>query len=154
DAIIDCSRGESLSPIAAVDLDGVLAVAAFVEIGAIAGVPDHEIVPRLAEHLVGAGPASQAVVSCSAEKQVVAALPQEDIVDRLTEQQIVSGAADERIVALAPEEVGGRECPIGLGEGDRIITSLSECLDERRRPDRWPPAENGDCTVIDEDVSS
>src|SRR5262249_31846932 len=42
-------HGEGLVAVAAVDLDGVDAVAALVEVGVVAGVPDHPVVAGLAE---------------------------------------------------------------------------------------------------------
>ena len=48
--------GKRLRAVAAVDLDGVDAGAALVEVGVVAGVPDHPVVARLAEDLVVAVP--------------------------------------------------------------------------------------------------
>ena len=67
--------GEGLGDVAAVDLDGVVAGAALVEVAAVAGVPDHPVVARLAEDLVVARAAGQHVVAGAAEQQVVPPLP-------------------------------------------------------------------------------
>ena len=77
---------EHFGAVAAVDLGGVDAVAAFDQVGAVARVPDHAVVAGLAEHLVVAGAAGQRVVAVAAEQQIVAAL---------AEQGVVAGAAEQ-----------------------------------------------------------
>ena len=74
--------GERLGPVAAVHLDGVGAGPALVQVGAVAGVPDHPVVARLAERLVVAGPAGQHVVAGPAEQQVDPALAEQGVVAR------------------------------------------------------------------------
>ena len=54
--------GENLRTVAAVDLHGIGSPAAFIEIGVVAGIPDHAIVARFAEHLVVCVTARQSVV--------------------------------------------------------------------------------------------
>ena len=78
--------GKRLRAIAAVDLDGVDAVAALVQVGTFARVPDHPVVAALAEHLVVAGAAGQDVIAIAAEQQVVSALAQESVVSCLAEE--------------------------------------------------------------------
>ena len=70
DAVVDDRGEEGLGAVAAVDLDGVDAAAALVEVAAVAGVPDHAVVPCLAEGLVVAGAAGEDVVAGTAEQLV------------------------------------------------------------------------------------
>ena len=67
--------GELLGAVAAVDLDGVDAVAAFVQVGVVTGVPDHPVVAALAERLVVGVAAGQGVVLAAAEQKVDPPLP-------------------------------------------------------------------------------
>ena len=67
--------GELLGAAAAVDLDGVGAGAAFVEVGVVARVPDHPVVAALAEGLVVGVAAGERVVLAAAEEEVDAARP-------------------------------------------------------------------------------
>ena len=60
--------GELLDAAAAVDLDCVGAARAFVEVGVVAGVPDHPVVAALAECLVVGVAAGQGVVLAAAEQ--------------------------------------------------------------------------------------
>ena len=108
--------GEGLRAVAAVDLDGVDAVPALVEVGAVAGVPDHPVVAALAEDLVVAGAAGQHVVAVAAEQQVVAPLAEQGVVARLAEEQVVAAAAGEGVVAGAAEDVRVRQGAVGLVE--------------------------------------
>ena len=105
---------EVLGAVAAVDHDGVDAVAALVEVAAFAGVPDHPVVARLAEDLVGSRAAGQHVVAVAAEEQVVAALAEQGVVACLAEELVVAAAAGERVVAVAAEDVGVRQGAVGL----------------------------------------
>ena len=79
-------RGENFVAAAAVDFDGVGAGAAFVEVGIIAGVPDHPIDPRLAKDLIIVVAAGERVVIGAAEQQIEAALAKQRIVPRLAEK--------------------------------------------------------------------
>ena len=72
--------GEDLGAVAAIDLDGVGAVAALGQIGIVAGVPDHAVVAGLAEHLVVAVPAGQRVVAIAAVQKVGALAANERVV--------------------------------------------------------------------------
>ena len=81
-----------LGAVAAVDLDGVDAVAALVEVAAVARVPDHLVVAVLAEDLVVAGAAGQDVIAVAAEEQIVAALAQQGVVAGLAEEQVVAAS--------------------------------------------------------------
>jgi hypothetical protein len=64
---------ERFGPVTAVDLHGVVAVAAFHQIPAVAWVPDHAVVARLAEHLIVARAAGQRVIAVAAEQQIITA---------------------------------------------------------------------------------
>src|SRR5262249_56401157 len=59
-------RGEDLRAVAAVDLDGVGAVAALSQIGVVARGPDHADVPGFAVHLLVPATAAQHVVAIAA----------------------------------------------------------------------------------------
>ena len=100
--------GEDLGAVAAIDLGGVGAGAAFVQVGVVARVPDHAVVAGLAEDLVVAVAAGQGVVVGAAEQEVVAALAEQRVVAGLAEQLIGARAAGQRVVAGAAEQVGAR----------------------------------------------
>ena len=121
-------RGEDLGAVAAVDLGGVDAGAAFHQVGVVAGIPDHAIVAGLAEHLVVAVAAGQHVVAGAAEQQIEAALAEQRVVAGLAEQHVVARAAGQRVVAGAAEQIGARQRAVGFVERDR----------RRRRPGRTP----------------
>ena len=74
--------GEDLRAVAAVDLDGVGAVAALGQIGVVARIPDHAVVAGLAEHLVVAVAAGERVVAVAAEQKVGALAAEEGVVAR------------------------------------------------------------------------
>ncbi len=98
--------GEGLAEDATVDLDGVGAVAALVEVAVVAGVPDEPVIARLAIDLVGAVAAGEGVVAVAAVEEVDAALAQQGVVVRLAEELVGAVAAAERVVAgLAGELV-------------------------------------------------
>ena len=122
--------GEGFGAVAAVDLDGVDAVAAFVQVGAVAGIPDHAVVAGLAEHLVVAGAAGQGVVAGAAEQQVVAALAEQDVVAGLAEELVVAGAAGQGVVAVAAEQLRRGQRAVGLVERDGVVAGQAEHLDE------------------------
>ena len=109
--------------VAAIDLGGVDAVAAFHEVGAVARIPDHAVVAGLAEHLVVAGAADQRVVAIAAEQQIVAALAEQDVVARPPNSMIVAGAAGQRVVAGAAEQLGGGQRAVGFVERDRVVAA-------------------------------
>ena len=100
--------GELLGAVAAVDLDGVGAVAALVEVGVVARVPDHAVVAGLAERLVVGVAAGQRVVVGAAEQQVEAALAEQRVVAGLAEELVGARAAGEDVVAGAAEQVRAR----------------------------------------------
>ena len=60
--------------------------AALVQVGVVAGVPDHAVVAALAEHLVVGVAAGQRVVVGAAEQEVEAALAEQRVVAGLAEQ--------------------------------------------------------------------
>ena len=145
--------GEGLGAVAAVDLDGVDAVAALDQVAAVARVPDHPVVAGLAEHLVVAGAAGQHVVAVAAEQQIVAALAEQGVVAGLAEELIVARAAGERVVAVAAEEVGGGQRAVGLVERDRVVAVLAEDLDQRGVGDRGLAAGDRHGAAVDEERS-
>ena len=106
--------GEDFVAAAAVHLRGIVAGAAFEQVGVVARVPDQQVVARLAEHLVVAVAAGQRIVLAAAEQEIVAALAEQDVVAALAEQHVAARAADERIVAGAAEQVRGRQCAAGF----------------------------------------
>ena len=120
---------EGLGAVAAVDLNGVDAVAALIEIGAFARVPDHPVVARLAEHLVVAGAAGQHVVAVAAEEQVIAPLAEQGVVARLAEELVVAAASGDGVVAGAAEDV--RAC------GKAPLVSFRERLSLPPSPKSW-----------------
>ncbi len=146
-------HGKVFGAVAAVHLDGVDAVASFVQVRAFAGIPDHPVVAGLAENLIVAGAAGQGVVSVAAEELIIASLTQQDIVARLAEELVVAGAASQCVVAVAAEEVRGRQCPIGLVQRDFIVSSLAKDLDERRIGDRRRAPLNGNRPAVDEELT-
>ena len=97
--------GELLGAVAAVDLDCVGAVRAFVEVGVVTGVPDHPVVAALAEGLVVGVAAGQGVVLAAAEQEVSPALAEERVVAALAEELVATGPAGEGVVAGAAEQV-------------------------------------------------
>jgi hypothetical protein len=78
--------GEHLRPAGAVDFDRVVAFAAFVEIGVVAGVPDHPVVAAFAEDRVGGVTAGERVIVGAPEQEVGAATTEERVVAGLTEK--------------------------------------------------------------------
>ena len=97
--------GELLGAVAAVDLDRVGAGPAFVEVGVVAGIPDHPVVAALAEDLVVGIAAGEGVVVAAAEEEVEAATAEERVVAGLAEELVAARAAGERVVAGAAEQV-------------------------------------------------
>ena len=74
--------GEDLRAVAAVDLDGIGAVAALGQIGVVARIPDHAVVAGLAEHLVVTVAAGERVVAVAAVQKVGAVAANEGVVAR------------------------------------------------------------------------
>src|SRR5262249_21892519 len=122
DAVAVGRDGEVLGPVAAVDLDGVDAVAAFVEVAAIAGIPDHAVV---------AGPAEHLVVSCAANQLIVTPFSLQSIVAGWAGGHVVAEPADQGVVAVTAEQVGRRQRPVGLIQQDLVVATLTEDLDQR-----------------------
>ena len=75
--------GEDLGAVAAVDLGGVDARAAFDQVAVVARVPDHPVVAGLAEDLIVAVAAGQRVVAGAAEQKIDAALAEQRVVASL-----------------------------------------------------------------------
>ena len=124
---------ELLGTVAAVDLDRVDAVGAFVEIGVVAGIPDHPVVAALAECLVVGVAAREDVVLAAAEQEVVAALPEQRVVAGLPEELVGAGAAGEGVVVGAAEQIRCRQRPVCLVEADDVVapwpkTRISDVL--------------------------
>ena len=145
--------GEDLGAVAAVDLDGVDAGAALVEVGVVAGVPDHAVVAGLAEDLVVAVAAGQHVVARAAEQEVDAAL---------AEQRVVAGSGrracrpPEPPVSVSlpapPNRLAARQRAVGFVERDGVVAALAEDLDQRGVGDRRRAAVDGDRAAVDEDL--
>ena len=129
--------GELLGAVAAVDLDCVDAVRAFVEVGVVAGVPDHPVVAALAEGLVVGVAAGQGVVLAAAEQEVAPALAEERVVAGLAEELVGAGAAGEDVVAGAAEQVPLWQRAVCLVEADHVVVTEAEDPDERRC---WRPS--------------
>jgi hypothetical protein len=117
---------ERLRAVAAVNLDGVAAGAALVQVGIITRVPDHAVVVRLAEDLVVAVAAGQGVVVGAAEQQVGAAPALQAVVARLAEELVGARAADHGVVALAALHDGQRQRPAGLVQLQAVAAAQAE----------------------------
>ena len=123
--------GEVLGAVAAVDLDGVGAVAALVEVGVVTRVPDHPVVAALAEDLVVGVAAGERVVVGAAEQEVDAAL---------AEQRVVAGLAEQLVGPEPPVRTSLPAPPNRFALGSAPLASLSvivslppaEDLDQRR----------------------
>lgn len=120
---------ERLGIIAAVDLRRVDAVTTLEQIGAAAGIPDHEVVASFAEQLVVTAAAVERVVARTAEQQIVAAAALDRIVTGLAEQEIGTRAARNLVVAVAAEDVHRRHRAVGFVDGDRVVAALTEDVD-------------------------
>ena len=147
------SDSPRLGPVAAVDLDGVGARAALVEVGIVAGVPDHAVVAGLAEGLVVGVAAGEGVVLGAAEEEVRAALAEEDVVAGLAEELVRAGAAGEDVVAATAEQVGAGKRAVGLVEGDDVVAALAENLDEGGVGHGGGAALDGDRAAVDEQAA-
>ena len=143
--------GELLGAVAAVDLDGVDAAGAFVQVGVVAGVPDHPVVAALAERLVVGVAAGQGVVLAAAEQEVAAALAEQRVVAGLAEELVGAGAAGEDVVAGAAEQVRRGQRAVGLVEGDHVVAAQAEDPDERGVGDRRRATDDGDRAAVDQD---
>ena len=125
-------RRELLGAVAAVDLGGVDAGAALVEVGVVARVPDHAVVAGLAERLVVGVAAGQHVVARAAEQRVDASLAEQGVVSGLTDERVAAGAAGEDVVAGAAEQVGRRQGAVRLVEGERVVAGTADHRDQPR----------------------
>ena len=124
-------RGELLVAAAAVDLDRVGAGSAFVEVGVVAGIPDHPVVAALAEGLIVGVAAGECVVLGTACEDVEAALAQEDVVAGLAKELVATGAAGESVVVGAAEQVRPRQRAVDLVEAEGVVATLAEGPDQR-----------------------
>ena len=147
------SGGEVLGAVAAVDLNGVDAVAAFVEVGPFAGVPDHEVVAGLAEDLIVADAAGERVVAVAAEEEIVAPLAEQHVVASLAEELVSRRTADEGVVAVAAEEERARQGAVGLVKLNHVVAGLAEDGDGGRVRDGGSAADDADGAAVDEDVA-
>ena len=105
---------EHLGAVAAIDLNGVVAGAALVQVGVIAGVPDHPVVVALAEHLV---------VGVAADEDVVLGPPEQEVGSALTEQRVVAGLPEEHVTARPT--------------GDGVVAAAGEHVGPGSAPDAW-----------------
>ena len=129
-----------------------IAVAALVEVGVVAGVPDHPVVAALAEDLVVGVAAGQRVVLAAAEQQVGATASEQGVVAALTGELVAAGAAGEGVVAAAAEQVGRRQRAVGLVEGDHVAAALAEDPDQRGVGNRRRAADDGDRAAVDQEL--
>ena len=146
-------HGEDLGAVAAVDLNGVDAVAPFVEVGAFAGVPDHGVVAGLAEDLVGADAAGERVVAGAAEEEIVAPLAEEDVVAGLAEEHVGRRAADQGVVAVAAEQHRAGQSAVGFVELKDVVAGQAEDFDGGRVRDGGAVARDPDGAAVDEDAA-
>ena len=143
--------GEHLGAVAAIDLGGVVAVAAFHQIGSLTGIPDHAVIAGFAEHLVVADATGERVVAGASEQHIVAALAEQDVVAGTAEQQVIARAAGEDVVARATEQLRSGQRAIGLIERDRVVAAGSKHLDQGCVGDRRSSARDGDGTAVNQD---
>ena len=144
---------KDFGPVAAIDLGGIDAVAAFHQVGTLARVPDHEVVAGLAEHLVVAGAADQRVVAVAAEQKVVAALAFERVVAGAAEQLIIARAADQGVVTCAAEQLHRWHCTVTFVDRYRVVAGLAEHLDRPGVGNRRLAADDGHGAAVDENVA-
>ncbi len=145
--------GEDLGPAAAVDLHGVGATAALVEVGVVARVPDHRVVAAPAEDLIVGVASGERVLARSAEQRVKATAAVDGVVASLAEEQVATRAAAERVPAGAAEEVGAGQCAVRLVEGDHVAAALAEHLNECGVGDGRRAAADRDRAVVHEQVA-
>ena len=105
---------ELLGAIAAIDLRGVDARAALVEVGVVSGVPYQAVVAGLTERTVVGVAARQGVVVRAAEQPIETSLAEQGVVSGLTRERVIARAAGEYVVAGATEEVRLRQGSVGL----------------------------------------
>ncbi len=146
-------RGEHLGPAAAVDVDGVAAGTALVEVGVVTGVPDHPVVATLAEDLVVGVASGQGVVLAPTEQEVEPALSEHGVVAGLAEELVAARPTREGVVACAAEQVGPRQCTVGLTDRDRVVAALGEDLNQRGVRDGRCAAGDVHRPAVDEDLA-
>ena len=144
---------EDFRAVAAIDLGGVDARAAFEQIVVVAGIPDHAVVAGLAEQLIVAVAAGQHVIAVAAEQKVEAALAEQRVVACLAEQHVVAGAAGQDVVAGAAEQIGTRQRAVHFAERDDVVAALAERLDQARIGDGRRAAQNLDRATIGENLA-
>ena len=145
-------RGEDLGAVAAVDFDRVVAGTALIEVRVVAGVPDHPVVPRLAEDLVVGITTREGVVVRTAEEEIKAALAQQSVVTGLAKEHVATGAARERVVAGTAEQVRPRQGPVGLVQRNGVVPPLAKALHQGGVGDRGRPTRDGDRAAVDQDI--
>ena len=123
------SGGEGFCPVPSVHLDRVEDGAAFVQVGVVAGVPDHPVTAALAEDLVVGITAYERVVLAAAEEHVEAALAEECVIPALAVEQVAPRAAGKRVVVGAAEEARLRQRPVDLAQRDHVVPGEPEDLD-------------------------
>ena len=144
---------KTLRAVAAIDLGGVGAGAAFDQVAVVARIPDHAVVAGFAEHLVVAVAAGQHVVAGAAEQEVVAALAEQRVVAGLAEQQVVARAAGDDVVAGAAEQVGRGQRAVGFVERDDVVAALAEHLDQAGVGDGRRAAQDRYGAAVDENLA-
>ena len=145
------SRREFFGAIAAVDHDGVNAVAPLVQIRALAGVPDHEVVSCLAKNLIRSRAAGQHIVAIATEQQVVAAFAEQRVISRLAKELVVAAAAGERVVAITAKDVRLWQCAVGFVQSQVVVAAQPEDLDELGVRDRGLPSQDWYSAAVDKE---
>src|SRR5205085_9645729 len=131
----------------------IRAVAAFIEIAALAWIPNHPVVAGLTKDLIVASAAGQRVVAIAAEEPVDTAFAQEGVVARVAEELIRPAAAGERVVAQATEQQRRRQRAVGLIERKRIVAALTEDLNQCGVRNRGSAALDRDRAAVDQNAA-
>ena len=146
-------RAERLRTIASVDLRGIDAVTAFVQVGVVSRVPDHEVVARLAECLIVGVAAGERVVVGAAEELVSSAFAEERVVAGLPDEQVVPRAAGQGVVTRAADERCSWKCTVHLVERDGVVAATTDDRDRSRVCNRRRRSDDADVAVVHEDPS-
>ena len=145
--------GEDLGAVAAVDLDGVGAGAAFVQVGVVAGVPDHAVVAGFAEDLVVGVAAGQRVVARrrrrgSRSRPCRAAC-------RCRPGRRAWSAPEPPVrmsLPAPPKRLARGRAPLASFKRDGVVAALAEDLDQGGVGDGRRAAQDRDGAAVDEDL--
>ena len=144
--------GEDLGAVAAVDLGGVVAGAAFEQVGVVARVPDHAVVAGL-RRTPGRRRRRRSACRCSAPPNRKSKPPLPSRVSLPLWPNSMSPPEPPVIVSLPapPNRLAARQRAVRLVERDGVVAALAEHLDQRRVGDRRRAALDGDGAAVDED---